>query len=120
MWKAILPLALALIGQAAGQTVYLAGDSTMAPGGGGTGTEGKAVSLTIVITMIKDLCEKLTTDPYSFLRLGPIPALFPQYPCRQQGLCWTFCPQLHTRRSIRRDRKAAPERRLRRYRIRPQ
>ncbi|KAH0368001.1 putative rhamnogalacturonan acetylesterase, partial [Aureobasidium melanogenum] len=40
MWKAILPLVLAFAGQVAGQTVYLAGDSTMAPGGGGKGTEG--------------------------------------------------------------------------------
>lgn len=45
MWKAILPLALAFVGQVAGQTVYLAGDSTTAPGGGGKGTEGKAVTL---------------------------------------------------------------------------
>lgn len=47
MWKAIIPLAVAFIGQVAGQTVYLAGDSTMAPGGGGKGTEGEAVSLPI-------------------------------------------------------------------------
>ncbi|CAD0084747.1 unnamed protein product [Aureobasidium vineae] len=40
MWKAIIPLALAFVGQVAGQTVYLAGDSTTAPGGGGEGTEG--------------------------------------------------------------------------------
>ncbi|KAG9513313.1 putative rhamnogalacturonan acetylesterase, partial [Aureobasidium melanogenum] len=40
MWKAIVTLALTLTDQVAGQTVYLAGDSTMAPGGGGKGTEG--------------------------------------------------------------------------------
>ncbi|KAI5201019.1 carbohydrate esterase family 12 protein [Aureobasidium subglaciale EXF-2481] len=40
MLNAILPLALCLVGQVAGQTVYLAGDSTTAPGGGGKGTEG--------------------------------------------------------------------------------
>ncbi|KAH0275903.1 putative rhamnogalacturonan acetylesterase, partial [Aureobasidium melanogenum] len=40
MWISIIPLALAFAGQVAGQTVYLAGDSTMAPGGGGKGTEG--------------------------------------------------------------------------------
>ncbi|KAG9586023.1 putative rhamnogalacturonan acetylesterase, partial [Aureobasidium melanogenum] len=40
MWNAIIPLALASIGQVAGQTIYIAGDSTMAPGGGGKGTEG--------------------------------------------------------------------------------
>lgn len=44
MWKAIIPLALAFVGQAVGQTVYIAGDSTTAPGGGGKGTEGKPVS----------------------------------------------------------------------------
>lgn len=43
MLTAIVPLALALIGQVAGQTVYLAGDSTTAPGGGGKGTEGKII-----------------------------------------------------------------------------
>jgi len=37
----MIPLSLALVGQVAGQTVYLAGDSTTAPGGGGKGTEGK-------------------------------------------------------------------------------
>jgi hypothetical protein len=47
MWKAIVTLALTLTDQVAGQTVYLAGDSTMAPGGGGKGTEGKEISLTI-------------------------------------------------------------------------
>ncbi|KAG9644922.1 SGNH hydrolase, partial [Aureobasidium melanogenum] len=47
MWKAIISLALTSIGQVAGQTVYLAGDSTMAPGGGGKGTEGKTISLSI-------------------------------------------------------------------------
>ncbi|KAI4727553.1 SGNH hydrolase [Aureobasidium sp. EXF-10728] len=40
MWKSIIPLALAFVGQVTGQTVYLAGDSTTAPGGGGKGTEG--------------------------------------------------------------------------------
>ncbi|KAG9672878.1 putative rhamnogalacturonan acetylesterase, partial [Aureobasidium melanogenum] len=40
MWKAIVTLALTFTDQVAGQTVYLAGDSTMAPGGGGKGTEG--------------------------------------------------------------------------------
>jgi hypothetical protein len=47
MWTAIIPLALALVGQVAGQTIYLAGDSTTAPGGGGKGTEGKTISLAI-------------------------------------------------------------------------
>lgn len=41
MLSTIIPLALALVGQVAGQTVYLTGDSTTAPGGGGKGTEGK-------------------------------------------------------------------------------
>jgi uncharacterized protein YdeI (BOF family) len=45
MWTAIIPLALALVGQVAGQTIYLAGDSTTAPGGGGKGTEGKTIAL---------------------------------------------------------------------------
>lgn len=40
----MISLALSFVGQVAGQTVYLAGDSTTAPGGGGKGTEGKAVS----------------------------------------------------------------------------
>jgi hypothetical protein len=47
MWTAIIPLALALVGQVAGQTVYLAGDSTTAPGGGGKGTEGKTIFLAV-------------------------------------------------------------------------
>lgn len=46
MWISTIPLALAFAGQVAGQTVYLAGDSTMAPGGGGKGTEGKSHSST--------------------------------------------------------------------------
>jgi rhamnogalacturonan acetylesterase len=41
MWTSLIPLALALVGQVTGQTVYLAGDSTTAAGGGGKGTEGK-------------------------------------------------------------------------------
>ncbi|KAK6000962.1 hypothetical protein QM012_003045 [Aureobasidium pullulans] len=40
MWRAIISFALAFVGHVAGQTVYLAGDSTTAPGGGGKGTEG--------------------------------------------------------------------------------
>jgi hypothetical protein len=47
MWTSIIPLALALVGQVAGQTVYLAGDSTTAAGGGGKGTEGKVIPLAI-------------------------------------------------------------------------
>jgi rhamnogalacturonan acetylesterase len=47
MWTSIIPLALALVGQVAGQTVYLAGDSTTAAGGGGKGTEGETILFVI-------------------------------------------------------------------------
>jgi len=49
MLSTIIPLALALVGQVAGQTVYLTGDSTTAPGGGGKGTEGKKIFLALMI-----------------------------------------------------------------------
>ena len=48
MLSTIIPLALALVGQVAGQTVYLTGDSTTAPGGGGKGTEGKKTFLALI------------------------------------------------------------------------
>lgn len=39
--KTILPLVLSLCAIVQAQTVYLAGDSTMASGGGGSGTDGE-------------------------------------------------------------------------------
>lgn len=38
--KPLAILVIALVASVNGQTVYLAGDSTMAPGGGGAGTDG--------------------------------------------------------------------------------
>jgi hypothetical protein len=60
MWTSIIPLALALVGQVAGQTVYLAGDSTTAAGGGGKGTEGK-------ITLMQSLSHSCRLHPTSRL-----------------------------------------------------
>lgn len=54
MLSTIIPLALALVGQVAGQTVYLTGDSTTAPGGGGKGTEGKKTFLALISTRYKN------------------------------------------------------------------
>lgn len=58
----------------ASQTVRLAGDSTMAVGGGGSGTQGTHYRMSILLRWTFTLK----------VRLGRIPGTVLDYPCRQQ------------------------------------
>lgn len=109
MWISIIPLALAFVGHVAGQTVYLAGDSTMAPDGGGKGTEGKLLPSPPLPHFSHPSLIIFKTNPSSFLRLGSIPPLLSQNPRHQQSLCRPLCPQFHPRKSFRRNRESTQE-----------
>lgn len=71
---AVLVSFLYIIPGILGQTVRLAGDSTMAKGGGGKGTDGKTMTLHLLgMTLITDSSD----------RLGTIFGTIPHFTCCQ-------------------------------------
>lgn len=102
---------LPLLPSTLGATIYLAGDSTMAPGGGGSGTDGTST------TTLSILNKHRQTDSN---RMGRIHLLLHLRHRLQQSPRRPQCPLLHPRRPLRRNRQHPPKRRLRGDRIRPQ
>ena len=95
--------------------LYLAGDSTMALGGGGTGTQGPSPSITI--PPVPPTSNNLLIP----LRLGRLPSLFPNRPNRHQRCRGrALRTQLHQRGPLHRHRQRSRIRRLCNHRIRAQ
>lgn len=86
---------------AAKPTVWLAGDSTMAPGGGGNGTEGMFRRFLVTVSALAEHSRGRIILTLCHNRMGSVPSLLTFHPRHQQRYRRPFSTLLHPRRSFR-------------------